>query len=108
MAEMDAAAQAAMAEGMAAALRKFNTQLWTFYAFGVVVTILRTYSRIKAVGLKEFRPDDYIIWVSIVCVAEPIDMSITNRRPLHSCYTPHRRRWHILQSIMAREWPTTE
>lgn len=75
MAEMDAAAQAAMAEAMAAALRKFNTQLWTFYAFGVLVTILRTYSRIKAVGIKEFRPDDYIIWLSIVCIAGTIVMS---------------------------------
>jgi len=65
----DAAADAAMAAAMAAGLRKFNTQLWTLYAFGVFFTILRTYSRIKAVGIKDLRPDDYIIWVAIVRIA---------------------------------------
>jgi hypothetical protein len=70
MSDSDAAAQAAMAEAMGAALRKFNTQLWTFYAFGVLVTILRTYSRIKAVGLRNFQPDDFIVWVAIVRIFE--------------------------------------
>lgn len=49
-----------------AALRKFNTQLWTFYALAIVITGLRTYARFKAVGIKQFRPDDYIVWVAIV------------------------------------------
>lgn len=33
---------------------------------GVLTTILRTYARIKAVGIKGLRGDDYIIWLAIV------------------------------------------
>ncbi|KAI1843998.1 hypothetical protein JX265_005820 [Neoarthrinium moseri] len=59
-------AQAAMAEAIAAATRAFNTELWTLYSFGVLVTCLRTYSRINAVGFRNLRADDYIVWLSIV------------------------------------------
>jgi hypothetical protein len=62
----DSAAQAAMAAAMAAAVRTFNTELWTFYAFGVLVTILRTYARVKAVGIRDLRADDFIMWFAIV------------------------------------------
>lgn len=63
-------------EAIEAALRKFNTQLWTFYALAVVITGLRTYSRFKAVGLKQFRPDDYIVWVAIVCIHSKYRLAI--------------------------------
>ena len=62
----DSAAQAAVAAAIAAALRTFNTELWTLYAFGVLVTILRTYARVKAVGVRDLRADDYIVWLAIV------------------------------------------
>jgi hypothetical protein len=59
----DPAAQAAIA----AAIRAFNTELWTLYAFGVLITILRTYARVKAaVGVKNLRADDFLVWLAIV------------------------------------------
>jgi len=56
----------AMLAAIEAALRKFNTQLWTFYVIAVIIVILRTWARVKSVGLKHLRPDDYIIWFAIV------------------------------------------
>ncbi|KAJ4985320.1 hypothetical protein SVAN01_09171 [Stagonosporopsis vannaccii] len=43
-----------------------TVELWTLYAFGVLVTILRTYARLTAVGIRELRPDDYLIWFAIL------------------------------------------
>ncbi|KAG4428841.1 hypothetical protein IFR05_015676 [Cadophora sp. M221] len=60
-----AAAAAAGAAAMKEALRIFNTELWTLYAFGVAFTIFRTYARVKAVGWREFRPDDYLVWLAV-------------------------------------------
>lgn len=56
---MDPAAAAAMQAAMEAGLRTFNTELWTLYAFGVAFTALRTYARVKAVGIQNLRGDDY-------------------------------------------------
>lgn len=66
MSEASPEAQAAEAAAIAAATRAFNTELWTLYSFGVLVTILRTYSRISTVGVKNLRADDYIVWLAIV------------------------------------------
>jgi hypothetical protein len=68
----DAAAQAAAAaaaEAAAAAARATNIELWTLYAIGVLVTVLRTYARYKAVGFRNFRPDDYLVWAAVVCTS---------------------------------------
>lgn len=64
----DPAAQAAMAAAIAKAVYAFNAELWTLYTFGVLVTILRTYARVKFVGLRGLRPDDFIVWAAIVCI----------------------------------------
>lgn len=69
MSDPDAAAAAAAA--MAAALREFNIELWTLYAFGVLVTVLRTYARVKAVGVRELRADDFLVWIAIVRLHDP-------------------------------------
>ncbi|OBT70376.1 hypothetical protein VE03_00113 [Pseudogymnoascus sp. 23342-1-I1] len=58
--------QAAAAAAIAAAVRDFNTELWTLYAFGVAITILRTYARVKAVGFGNLQADDFIIWLAIL------------------------------------------
>lgn len=58
--------EAAAAAAIAAAVREFNTELWTLYAFGVAITVLRTYARVKAVGFKNLQADDFIIWLAIV------------------------------------------
>lgn len=54
------------AAAIAAAVRDFNTELWTLYAFAVLITVLRTYARVKAVGLGDLRADDFLIWIAIV------------------------------------------
>lgn len=43
-----------------------TVELWTLYAIGVVVTIVRTYARGITGGLKNLRLDDYLIWAAIV------------------------------------------
>ncbi|CAG5169333.1 uncharacterized protein ALTATR162_LOCUS7028 [Alternaria atra] len=43
-----------------------TVELWTLYAFGVSFTFLRTYARISAVGFRELKLDDYLIWVAIL------------------------------------------
>ncbi|KFY16447.1 hypothetical protein V492_01333 [Pseudogymnoascus sp. VKM F-4246] len=53
------------AAAIAAAVRDFNTELWTLYAFGVAVTVLRTYARVKAVEFRDLQADDFIIWLAI-------------------------------------------
>lgn len=41
-------------------------ELWTLYSLGVSFTILRTYARIVAVGFRDLRVDDYLIWFAMV------------------------------------------
>ncbi|KAJ5414764.1 hypothetical protein N7509_001391 [Penicillium cosmopolitanum] len=53
-------------DAAADAARKTNIELWTLYGIGVAFTILRTYSRIRAVGLRNLRLDDYLIWIGII------------------------------------------
>lgn len=43
-----------------------TVELWMLYAFGILVTTLRTYARISAVGFRELRADDYLIWLAMV------------------------------------------
>jgi hypothetical protein len=62
----DLAAQAAAAA--AAAQRATVIELFTLYSLGVVVTVLRTYSRAKMVGFANFKADDFLVWGAIVCV----------------------------------------
>ncbi|CAJ2506143.1 Uu.00g002730.m01.CDS01 [Anthostomella pinea] len=50
----------------AAGARSFTIQLWTQYAVGVLVTILRTYARVKAVGIINIHGDDVLIWVAVL------------------------------------------
>lgn len=58
----DPAAQAAAA----AAFHRFTVELWTLYGIGVFATFLRTYARIRAVGARNLRADDYLVWVGVV------------------------------------------
>jgi hypothetical protein len=57
----DAAATAAIE-----AFRQLTIEIWTLYAVGVMSTILRTYARIRAVGIRNLRADDYLMWLAIV------------------------------------------
>ncbi|KAI2465469.1 hypothetical protein F4781DRAFT_409401 [Annulohypoxylon bovei var. microspora] len=44
-------------------------EAWAYLASGIVVTALRTYSRIKQVGVKGLQPDDYLVWVAAIFYA---------------------------------------
>ncbi|CAG9997247.1 unnamed protein product [Clonostachys byssicola] len=57
------------AAAMAAAAEKLNIEVWTLLAFGILVTMLRTYARVKAVGFKGLQPDDYLVWVAVTFYA---------------------------------------
>lgn len=47
---------------------KTTVELWTLYSVGVAMTIMRTYSRGRAVGLKNLGLDDCLIWIALVRV----------------------------------------
>jgi hypothetical protein len=49
-----------------------TVELWTLYGIAVSITFLRTYARISAVGIREFHPDDYLIWLAIVSIKASI------------------------------------
>ncbi|RYP53882.1 hypothetical protein DL768_001194 [Monosporascus sp. mg162] len=55
----DPAALAAAQEAM----KRFSTEAWTLLSIGLLVTIIRTFGRVKALGLKGLQPDDYLVWV---------------------------------------------
>lgn len=50
-----------------AAFRQSTIEIWTLFAIGFVITVIRTGARLSAVGLKGLRPDDYLVWVGVVC-----------------------------------------
>lgn len=60
------ATDAAAAAAAGAALKRFTTEAWTLLAIGLFITILRTYARARAVGLKGLQADDYLVWVAAV------------------------------------------
>lgn len=62
-------AEAAQAAAAAAA-EKFNIEAFTLLGVGLTVTILRTIARVKAVGWRNFQPDDYLAWAAAVSTYE--------------------------------------
>lgn len=50
-----------------AALHKSTVELWLLYTIGVILTILRTYTRVKVGGLRHLRAEDFLVWAGIVC-----------------------------------------
>jgi hypothetical protein len=59
----------ASAAAAAAAFQRSTIEIWTLFAVGASVTILRTYARIRAVGIKGLTADDYLVWVGVVFYA---------------------------------------
>lgn len=58
-------AEAAQAAAAAAA-EKFNIEAFTLLGVGLTITVLRTIARVKAVGWRNFQPDDYLAWAAAV------------------------------------------
>jgi len=79
MSDQQAALDAAAAAKAAAdAARQLTITQWTLYSFGILVTILRTYARFKAVGFNNFEGDDYFVWVAAVCFSLSYPCSSVN------------------------------
>lgn len=55
-----------ISSAMAAAVSQMEIEVWTLYSVGVCVTILRTYARLKSVGLRNLRADDFLVWGAVV------------------------------------------
>ncbi|KAI9151457.1 hypothetical protein HJFPF1_08659 [Paramyrothecium foliicola] len=53
------------AAAMAAAAQAFNNELWVLLAIGTLVTILRSIARVRNVGFKGLKPDDYLVWIGM-------------------------------------------
>ena len=58
---------------------KTAVELWTLYSIGVAITLLRTYARWRAVGWKNLRLDDLLIWVGIV--SDPLTHAFRDHPP---------------------------
>ncbi|RMY87211.1 hypothetical protein D0861_05515 [Hortaea werneckii] len=51
----------------AAAARQFNIEVFTLLAFGILVTALRTYTRLSSVGWKKIQADDFLALFAVLC-----------------------------------------
>lgn len=58
-------------DAAAAAFQQFATEAWTLLAVGISVISLRTYARIRSVGFKGLRADDYLVWLAGVSTHRP-------------------------------------
>lgn len=92
------------ASDAAHAAYKATVELWTLYSFGVAVTLLRTYARVRAVGWRNLKADDYLIWIAIV-------RSLRKSVQLYSILIPlsldllHRANITRIQRGQIRTWP---
>ncbi|PKY07657.1 hypothetical protein P168DRAFT_295382 [Aspergillus campestris IBT 28561] len=49
-----------------AALHKSTVELWLLYTIGVTLTLLRTYTRVRAGGIGHLRAEDFLVWAGII------------------------------------------
>ncbi|KAL8424020.1 hypothetical protein RB596_004019 [Gaeumannomyces avenae] len=68
-AAIDPAAQAAAIAEAEAAFRSFTIELFTLFGIGALSTVLRTYGRIRKVGLANLAADDFLVWLGLICYA---------------------------------------
>lgn len=52
-----------------AAFRQVTIEIYTLLGVAISSTILRTYARIRAVGIKGLRADDYFVWLGVAFYA---------------------------------------
>lgn len=101
------AAQAAAAQAAAAAAYQATVEIWVLYAIGVAVTMLRTYSRGRAVGWSHLQADDYLVWVGIVrAPMDPTPRYCANL-DIRRSSTPRKPRWRITLSTVSTGSRTT-
>lgn len=98
--QMDPATAAAVRAEIAAqmaAVEKFNVEAFTLLAIAIVVTGLRTYARVTAVGWRRLQADDYLVLVGAVRLNAKhtknprCPLGLTKDKKRRS--TPSKRRW---------------
>lgn len=62
----DPAAQAAAQAAAQKAMDQFTIEAWTLLGVGILVTLIRTYARVRTVGWKGLQADDYLVWLGVV------------------------------------------
>jgi hypothetical protein len=86
-----------------------TVELWTLYGIAVCITFLRTYARIAAVGIREFHPDDYLIWLAIVSIVPlPLNTGCGLTVTLHRLSTLLNVVSAILWELPPMAWRTTD
>ncbi|KAI0205200.1 hypothetical protein F4808DRAFT_473276 [Astrocystis sublimbata] len=65
----DTPMDSAAASAAAAAFQQFVTEDFTLFAVGILITVTRTFARIKQVGIKGLQGDDYLVWVAMIIYA---------------------------------------
>ncbi|PHH61338.1 hypothetical protein CDD81_472 [Ophiocordyceps australis] len=71
----DPGAEAAAAK---AAFEQFATEAWTLLAVALCITSLRTYARVRAVGIRGLKADDVLVWVAatLYCIETGLAYSV--------------------------------
>ncbi|PHH60400.1 hypothetical protein CDD82_2309 [Ophiocordyceps australis] len=60
------------------AFQQFSTEAWTLLAVAICVTSLRTYARVRAVGVRGLQADDVLVWVAatLYCIETGLAYSV--------------------------------
>ncbi|KAL2757019.1 hypothetical protein ACRALDRAFT_1081040 [Sodiomyces alcalophilus JCM 7366] len=61
----DPVAEAAAAAAAEKAAQEFYREVWILLGVAFLVIVLRTYARYRAVGFRNFQPDDYLVWLAL-------------------------------------------
>lgn len=68
---VDPVAEAAAAAAAEKAAQEFYREVWVLLSVAVLAIILRTYARYRAVGFRNFQPDDVLVWIALVRLDTP-------------------------------------
>ncbi|KAL2212470.1 hypothetical protein CC79DRAFT_1364753 [Sarocladium strictum] len=85
-------------------------EIWTLYALGTLMVCARTFVRVRTVGVRNFRPDDYLVWFAWAVYSEVTVIAhvfIIKAQGLHtSLLTPEQREAMPLSEYAAWEYGT--
>jgi hypothetical protein len=70
-------------EAAKATLQRFIVEAFTLLGFGIAITMLRTYSRIKTLGFSKLKFDDLFAWLAMIFVAAETAIAYTLGHELH-------------------------
>ena len=91
------------------AFQKFSTEAWTLLAVGLSVILLRTYSRLRSVGFKGLRPDDFLVWLAGVrsTTRKAAGTPLIDKPSIQRSYTLEKLASHILLGSTPVDLQTT-